>query len=166
MKRNDAASILGLTGEVTPDVVKAAFRRAAKKYHPDINPAGAQMMQVINEAFETLKDFAGTLDDESQEEGYPEALNEALQAIINLEGLVIEICGSWVWVTGNTYEHKGALKKAGYRYAPQKQAWHYRPENWKSASRGNTTLAEIREKFGSQKPTKRERDRIAHRGAA
>ena len=166
MKINDAASILGLRGDINPELVKAAYRRAAKKYHPDINPAGVEMMKVINDAFETLREFSGSIDDDQHEEGYPEALNEALQAIIDLDGLEIEVCGAWVWVTGNTYEHKATLKEHGFRFAPKKKAWHYRPENWKSASRGNTTLDEIREKYGSQKPKKQQRDRIAHRGAA
>ncbi len=36
----DAAKILSLSGSLTPELVKAAYRQACKKYHPDINPAG------------------------------------------------------------------------------------------------------------------------------
>ena len=44
MKYSDAAMIFGLSGHVTPDDVNRAYREAAKRYHPDINPAGAEMM--------------------------------------------------------------------------------------------------------------------------
>ena len=152
MKRSDAAKILDLDGEVTPETVKKAYHTAAMKYHPDINPAGLEMMKIINTAFESLKDFTGSIDAERSEQDYPEALNAAINAIITLDGLMIEICGAWVWVTGNTRAHKETLKANGYRYAGKKKAWHFRPDNWKSASHGKTTLDTIREKYGSVAP--------------
>ena len=48
MNTRDAAKILGLSGEVTPDLVTAAYRRAAMRYHPDRNPAGEEMMKAID----------------------------------------------------------------------------------------------------------------------
>ena len=41
MKIQDAAKILNVSGHVTPKDIKAAYRKAAMKYHPDRNPAGA-----------------------------------------------------------------------------------------------------------------------------
>ena len=161
MKIQDAASILGLTGKITPTIVKQAFRKAAKAYHPDINPAGENMMKIINAAFDALKDFTGEIPDGDTEAHYPEALNEALKAIIDLDGLIIEVCGAWVWVTGNTYPYKDILKDNSYKYAAKKKAWHFRPENWKSRSRGKSTMEEIREKFGSEKPAMKGRSKLS-----
>jgi len=48
----DAAKILGLSGSLKPQETKTAYRAAYKKYHPDINPAGEDMMKVINEAYD------------------------------------------------------------------------------------------------------------------
>lgn len=41
-----------------PEVVDAAFRRLARKYHPDVNPApgAAEQMARIVEAYELLSD--------------------------------------------------------------------------------------------------------------
>lgn len=41
-----------------PEVVDAAFRRLARKYHPDVNPApeAAELMGQIVEAYELLSD--------------------------------------------------------------------------------------------------------------
>ena len=156
MQHSDAINILGLSGDITPEIVKQAYRLAAKKYHPDVNPAGAEMMKIINDAFDTLKDYTGTIaEEEENEEGYPEALNEALNAIIGLEDLIVEICGAWVWVTGETFPHKQILKDTGFKFAGKKKAWHFRPENWKSRSRGKSSMDEIREKYGSQSPKTR-----------
>ena len=152
MTIQDAIKILQLSGSVTPELVKKAYRKASSKYHPDRNPAGAEMMKAVNAAFETLKDYTGQVEEGTQED-YGDELNEALNAIIDLPGIDIEICGAWVWVTGNTRPHKDALGKngAGFYFASKKKAWYYRPQDWKSASRGNWSLDRIREEHGSQK---------------
>ena len=162
MKLNDAAQILGLSGEVTPEEVKRAYRQAALKFHPDRNPAGAEMMKIINAAYDVLKDYAGEIEaeDAAGEAGsYPEAVNEALNAIIGLDGLEIEICGAWVWVDGETYRHRAILKEAEFRFASKKKRWYFRPENWRSSSRGQFTMDDIRYKYGSERPGFR-RDRL------
>lgn len=146
----DAAKILCVSGDVTPEQVKSAYVAACKKYHPDVNPAGAEMMKVVNAAYEVLKEYSGAIKDEQSE--YGEQFNEALNSIMPLAGLSIEICGVWIWVTGDTRKHKDALKKAGFRWAPKKKAWHFRPDKFRSHSRGNISLEDIRAKYGSARP--------------
>jgi len=153
MNIKDAARLLNLSGTVTPQEIKKAYRKAAHQYHPDRNPAGADMMKLINNAYEELKDFEGTIPDyETKETEYPEALNTALNAIHWLTGLDIEICGAWVWVSGNTKQHKDILKQVGFKYARKKKRWYFRPDDWQSRSRGNLSMDEIRGKYGSSKP--------------
>lgn len=144
----DAAKILSVSGDVTPEQVKAAYVAACKKYHPDINPAGAEMMKVVNAAYDVLRDYSGTLKDEQST--YGDLFNDALNAVLPLSGLTIEICG--VWVTGETRQHSQVLKGAGFKWAHKKKAWYFRPEQHRSFSRGSATLEEIREKYGSKHP--------------
>lgn len=146
MKTTDAAKILGLSGEVTPETVKDAYRRQAQRFHPDKNPAGLEMMQAVNTAYEALKDFAGDVDQEPSQ--YADELNDALNVAVACAGLDIEVCGAWIWVTGNTREHKDTLKAAGYRWAPKKKSWYFRPDDWKGG-RGNADMDDIRAKYGS-----------------
>ncbi len=162
MKISDAANILGLTGDITHEIVKKAYRVAVKKYHPDVNPAGEEMMKIINDAYSVLKDYQGSIPTRGTESAsqYPEELNSALNSIITLSGLMIEVCGSWVWVTGDTMKHRKILKDNGFKYASKKKAWHFRPDNWKSKSRGKSSLDDIRLKYGSTKPDFKERKRI------
>jgi len=146
----DAAKILGLTGSLNPEDTKAAYRAACKKYHPDINPVGEEMMKIINQAFDALKDYTGEM--RSEQTDYGDLLNDALNALFPFPALVIEICGSWVWVTGETRAHKDTLKESGFKWAAKKKAWYFRPEEFSSRSKGTKTLEEIREKYGSKRP--------------
>lgn len=150
MKPQDAFNILGIpNGNVTPDDITKAYRAAAMKYHPDRNPAGLEMMKLINAAKEALNDFTSG-ESASNSHDYGEKINTALNAIVEL-GLTIEVCGAWVWVTGDTKTHREILKSAGFYWAQKKLAWYFRPEEYKChRSRGSLTLDKIRSKYGSQ----------------
>lgn len=150
----DAAKILRLSGHIDPTQTKTAYRAACKKYHPDINPAGDDMMTVINAAFEALKDYQGEIKEQDAKD-YGDKLNEALNAVLGLSGLIVEVCGAWVWITGETRMHKDALKAVGFRWASKKKAWYFRPEEYRSFSRGNSSLEDIREKYGASKPMRK-----------
>lgn len=149
MKTNEALKLLGLSeGHVTPEDIKTAYRKAAFKFHPDRNPAGLKMMQMINAAYDLVKDFSG--DCTSSAEAFCEKINDAFMAIINLD-LNIEICGTWIWVTGDTKTHKEILKAAGYKWSHPKTAWYFRAEEHKSPWYNKShTLDEIRVKYGTQ----------------
>ena len=59
MAKRDYYEILGVSRTCTERELKAAFRRLAKKYHPDANPddpEAAEKFKEINEAYEVLKD--------------------------------------------------------------------------------------------------------------
>jgi len=106
---------------------------------------------MINLAWAALQDFeAGSIktDDGFDAGAYGDELNAALNAIIGL-GLDIEICGSWIWVSGDTRPHRETLKGAGFKWAPKKMMWKFRPAGWKSRSKGQYSIDQIREKHGS-----------------
>ena len=54
----DPHKVLGVSPNATDEEIKQAYRRLAKKYHPDLNPgdeAAAKKMQEINAAYEKIK---------------------------------------------------------------------------------------------------------------
>ena len=165
MNIHDAAKILELSGTITTEDVKQAYRKAAMTYHPDKNPAGAEMMKIINAAYDVLREFEGEIEgagnDAGEEENYSQAVNEALNVIIVLDGLIIEICGAWVWVSGETYQHKAILKGAGFKFAGKKKSWYFRPEDWSSSSRGAYSMDDIRDKYGSSRPSRKQRTALS-----
>ena len=51
---NDPFQVLGITSSASEDEIKAAYRKLAKKYHPDLHPGSATAeakMKEINEAY-------------------------------------------------------------------------------------------------------------------
>ena len=164
MRTIDALNILSITkSDITFDDVKKAYRNACKAYHPDVNPAGLATMQAVNEAFETLSkcNFPLTIDAKSEFTNYGEELNNALNTIISITELSIEICGAWVWVSGNTKPHKELIKDSGFKWSRNKNMWYFRPENQKKRFfRGSSSIDEIRTKYGSEKVNFRPRKAI------
>ncbi|HZH97186.1 MAG TPA: hypothetical protein VEY06_14940, partial [Flavisolibacter sp.] len=73
-----------------------------------------------------------------------------IEKIIYLPGIVIEVVGNWIWVTGNTRPLKEVLKAAHFYFAPKKCAWYFRTEEYKRRSWGKS-LEEIRQRYGSEK---------------
>ncbi len=77
-------------------------------------------------------------------------IKEVIKKVSDLN-LTIEICGNWVWLHGDTRPHKDILKTSGFKWAPKKKLWYWRPAEYRSFSRGKFSMNEIREKHGSQR---------------
>lgn len=95
--------------------LRREYAKAAAAVHPD-HGGSEEKMAALNEEYKT-KEALLDLDDE---------LREAVEAILSLPGINIEVCGSWVWVSGDTRNVKDNLKEANFRWACKKKMWYYR----------------------------------------
>ena len=136
----------------TLDELKAAYRKAALENHPD-RGGDTATMQRINAAYEarfnTLKDGVTTTKTAETAETAADFV-KIIDELLRLDGLEIELCGRWLWISGNTYPHKAALKAAGCRWCSRKKMWNWHlPEDSRAGNRQHT-MEEIRDKYGSR----------------
>src|ERR1043165_10220442 len=91
----------------TLEEVKATYKRLAKQYHPDCGGDTATMQAINTEyAFACAKILKGenlTAEETDEQIRMSEQYRKIIEQIINLAGIVIEVVGHWIWVTGNTY---------------------------------------------------------------
>ena len=135
--------------------LKAEFRRLVKKHHPDCG-GDAETMKAVNNQYEAKfeelkKHHNATHDAEHQTTETPDEFRAIILALLKLEGIEVELCGSWLWLAGDTYSHKDELKKLGCRWSSSKKKWYWRhAEEGYKWHKGNKTMSQIRSKYGSQ----------------
>ena len=144
------------TGCKTLEQLKREYKRLAKLNHPDCGGDDATMA-AINAEFDELSKrlpretaTGETYQPREEEREAPEKFREAVAATLNMDGVTVELCGAWLWVTGNTYPHRDRLKGAGYRFSKNKVAWYWHDENSVSHSKKRYSLDEIRLMHGSE----------------
>ena len=155
MNIQQALNIFGLSGELTEKDIKKAYKQAALKFHPDRNPVGADMMKAVNAAFDFLMQNIDKINqfqsaDENARYDFGEELEKVLNMLSGLSGVVYEVIGNWIWISGETKTHKDTLKEMGCKWAAKKKQWFYRPEEYKaSRNRKEHSIDEIREMYGT-----------------
>jgi len=116
------------------------------------------MQQEYESAFNRCKNIHVNKDGETYEKETtetPEQYAYIINALLNLDGLVIELCGSWLWITGNTKEHKDTLKALNFHWSKNKEAWYFHFEPFRKRSKKSVDLATIRSMYGSQRFTEK-----------
>ena len=121
-----------------------------KQNHPD-NGGSVETIKIINVEYEFCFKTLEKNDTVSNKynRAEDEMIREIINAIINLN-IEIEICGSWVWVSGNTYVCKAELKANGFHWASKKKMWYWHNPEEQTRSNGKTSMNDIREKYGSE----------------
>lgn len=121
--------------------LRREYKKAAAQLHPD-HGGSADQMAKLNAEYQQKEALLG-LDEE---------LREAVEKILPIPGINIEICGTWIWVSGDTKTNKDTIKAAGYRWARGKKMWYYKKENeyYARSRKGGMSMGYIRDKYGSE----------------
>ena len=140
----------------TLEDLRKVYRRLAVQFHPDLGGDTETMQQINAEydnAFEALKNRHNT---QAAATGSrviheaPEKFRQVIEKIITIPGIEIELCGSWVWISGDTKSCKGQLKAAGCFWASKKKMWYWRAPEDAVHTRSHKSMDEIRMKYGSE----------------
>lgn len=140
----------------TLDQLRQEYKRLAKIHHPDCGGDDATMAAINAEYDELARKLPNETKDgktyqPSEEEiEAPEKFREAVAATLNMDGVTVELCGRWLWVTGNTFPNRDRLKAAGYRFSHSKTAWYWHGAEDRAHSKKPCTMDRIRELHGSE----------------
>lgn len=135
----------------TLEELRKEYKRLVKENHPD-NGGSEDAIKIINVEYEISFHILEKTDTDSSNKynmKEDEMLRAVINAIINLN-IEIEICGSWVWVSGNTYSCKDDLKSNGFHWASKKKMWFWHDPEAQVKSNGKTSMNDIRTKYGSE----------------
>lgn len=141
----------------TAEELKKAYRQAAKELHPDAGGGEEEfkaMQAEFSAAWSRLKNIHVTKDGEKYEketQETAEAFMSIIEELIRLKDIEVEICGSWIWCSGNTRPYKDLFRKLNFHWSKSKAAWYYHGEPYRKHHSRELSLDEIRGMYGSRK---------------
>ena len=143
-------------GVTTLDELRKEYRRLAMIYHPD-KGGDTELMQILNNQYERLSKVLinGNADFSDARKEYEQQVSEEMRVrldrIICLQGIVIELIGSWIWITGDTFPLRAVLKGEGYRFSHPKGAWYWHKGEYRKKSGKLMSMDAMRDTWGSEK---------------
>jgi hypothetical protein len=153
----------------TAEQGKALYRELVRKFHPDNGYTGDELKEINVEFkiwWKSHKDIHQNAEGKTYtaEHETTETAEEFMEIISNLStlsGIEIEICGSWLWISGNTYPVRVQLSEFGCRWSRGKKKWYWTKTEYSGMKYKKPTMEEIRLRYGSQKVTPDRRAMLA-----
>lgn len=153
----------------TLNELKQLYRAFALEFHPD-HGGSEEAMKAINIEFTRLfailkdrqNDEATRAHNDGKWAGYstttetPEEFIDIISKLDQIQGIIVELCGRWLWISGNTKDNREALKACGCRWSTNKKMWYWRHEEdfCKKHCSNSLDIDEIRAQYGSQRITR------------
>ena len=146
------------------EAVKKQYRKLAMKYHPD-RGGNEEVFKQINNEYEQAMEQAKINETKKaktkKEEDFIKSqymnsknFREKIDKLIVLEGIEIEITGTWLWLRGNTYKYKEYLKSEfNAQWSKSKKCWFISPNKDFRKTKGykGKNMSDIRNIYGSTK---------------
>lgn len=140
----------------TLEELKKMYRKLALKNHPDCGGSTETMKEVNAEydtLFQRLKNVHMNKDGKTYEKETNEAPDEfknIINALIKMQGVNIEVIGSFIWLSGNTKQYKEAIKSLGFKWHSKKECWYKAPEGYRRSGNKQYSMDDIRDMYGVQ----------------
>lgn len=154
--------------------LRTVYKKLLIKWHPDNNKEDTtSVVQEINaeydEFFKRLKysfeygdSYSNASDSMKQAYDYTkdQEMRDIIQKLCIYEqyGVILEICGTWLWVSGNTKEFKEEFKTMGLHWAKKKKMWYIHFDDYHKYSKRTMSMEHIRETYGSVSIHRKEED--------
>lgn len=153
--------------------LRRLYKSLVVRHHPDnggmeetikeINVEYDILFKQLKENYQNSEHYEQTT--EKQRQAYDSAKDQKLREMIvklcRYPGLIIELCGVWIWVSGSTITYKEELKKLGLRYASAKKCWYIHFDDFVKHGKKPSSMSYIRDKYGSMVIHSEEKKHIA-----
>ena len=140
-------------GVETLEELKKKYKELAKKLHPDLGGNKEKFQSMNNEydlLFKSLKNKkANTKANTKDNDNFKDIINE----LIKYNELTIEIIGSWLWISGNTYPLRDIIKNLGLLWSKGRKKWYYTADTIDGANKyyKKKTYEELKNNYGYSK---------------
>lgn len=134
---------------------KKIYKQLAKILHPDKIGGDEESFKLLNAFYNELIEhkiyFSNNVKIDIE-------LEKVISLILHLDDVVIELVGQWVWVSGDTKEHKEKLKELGFKWASKKMMWYF--GEMKGRNHKEQSIEDIKAKYGSETLKSKEKKQI------
>ncbi len=139
------------------DTLRQAYRRLAMHYHPDKHEEAE--VEYWTELFKELQAEYDSILQMINGETYEKArtsyrmekdLQDMIEKAMRIPGVEVELCGVWLWISGDTFTQRLRLKMAGFKWSKKKKRWYWgltMTAKGKKRAKYNS-MADIYDKYG------------------
>lgn len=135
----------------TKEDVRKTFFKLCIQLHPDKGGDHNAFIRMKREYDYAIVYFKNSADCKETTAENEQCIQEMIENLCKIRGIEIELCGVWLWITGDTYGSKDRLKELGCMFSSKKKAWYWHENADGKKYRGRCSLEDIRNKYGSEK---------------
>ena len=123
---------------------KKIFKQLAKKLHPDIGGSNEEF-KILNKVYSDILENGVYFSNDFK---FDIELEKIISQILHYDDLIIEVVGSWIWLSGETKSIKEKLKELNFKWASKKKMWYYGEMKGKNPKQ--KSMDEIKSKYGCE----------------
>jgi len=135
---------------------KKVYKTLAKQLHPDIGGTEEEF-KMLNSIYTDILENKIYFSNNAK---FDLEIEKIISQILHYENIIIEVVGSWIWLSGDTRIIKDKLKDLGFKWASKKKQWYY--GEMKGRNPKQKSMEEIKSKYGYTEVKTKQRDKISN----
>ena len=124
---------------------KKIYKELAKKLHPDVGGTD-ELFKILNSVYNHILEHGLNFSEDAE---FDLELEKVISKILHYENIIIEVVGSWIWLSGDTKHIKETLKELNFKWASKKKMWYY--GEMKGRNPKQKSMDDIKAKYGCQR---------------
>ena len=113
----------------TIEELKKVYKELAKQLHPDLGGNKEKFQEMNNEYDKLLESLKANKKANKANNKDSDKFKDIINELIKYNELTIEIIGSWLWISGNTYPLRDMIKNLGLLWSKGRKKWYYTNDN-------------------------------------